>query len=135
MKCAFVAKHRAIWPVRWLRKALGVSCGGFHAWLTRRPSARPRSDEVLGAQLKASCIGRDQTYGARWVWYDVLAEGGGCGAHPVERLKCDLALPRGRSMLLGKAQGVRHVLDRDFKGTAPNPKWIADFTHIWMSEG
>ncbi len=75
MKFGFIAKHRGIWPVRWLCEALGVSRSGFHAWLSRSPSARARSDEVLGAQVKASFVGSDRTYGARRVWHDVLAEG------------------------------------------------------------
>ena len=52
MKFGFVAKHRGIWPVRWICEALGVSRSGFHAWLTRSPSARARSDEVLGARSR-----------------------------------------------------------------------------------
>ena len=83
MKFGFVAKHRGIWPVRWLCEALGVSRSGFHAWLTRSPSARARSDEMLGAQVKASFVGSDRTYGARRVWHDVLAEGAACGLHRV----------------------------------------------------
>ena len=39
MRFAFVAKHRSIWPVAWLCKALDVSRSGFHAWLNR-PLAR-----------------------------------------------------------------------------------------------
>jgi transposase InsO family protein len=49
--------------VRWLCEALGVSRSGFHAWLTRSPSARTRSDEVVGAQVKASFVGSDRTSG------------------------------------------------------------------------
>ena len=51
----FVAKHRGIWPVAFLCEALGVSRSGFYAWLTRRPSARSRRDEVLGAPASRSC--------------------------------------------------------------------------------
>src|SRR3989338_10886130 len=47
VRFAFIAKHRGIWPAGWLCEALGVSRGGFHAWLTRPPSARSRSDETL----------------------------------------------------------------------------------------
>ena len=92
MKFGFVAKHRGIWPVRWLCEAIGVSRSGFHAWLTRSPSARARSDDVLGAQIKASFVGSDRTYGARRVWHDVLAEGGACGLHRLERLMRGQAL-------------------------------------------
>ena len=33
MKFGFIAKHRGIWPVLWMCEALGVSRGGFYAWL------------------------------------------------------------------------------------------------------
>ena len=33
MKFGFIAKHRGIWPAEWLCEALGVSRGGFYAWL------------------------------------------------------------------------------------------------------
>ena len=75
MKFAFVAKHRGIWPVRWMCEALGVSRSGFHAWLTRSPSKRARADEETGARVRASFLASDRTYGARRVWRDVLAEG------------------------------------------------------------
>src|SRR3989441_6454004 len=35
VKFGFIAKHRGIWPADWLCGALGVSRGGFYAWLTR----------------------------------------------------------------------------------------------------
>ena len=40
MKFAFIAKHRGIWPAGWLCEALGVSRGGFYAWLTRPRSPK-----------------------------------------------------------------------------------------------
>jgi putative transposase len=42
VKFAFIAKHRGIWPASLLCGALGVSRGGFYAWLTRPRSARKR---------------------------------------------------------------------------------------------
>ena len=75
MKFGFIAKHRGIWPADWLCEALGVSRGGFYAWLTRPRSQRSRSDEELGAKVRASFLASDRTYGARRVWHDMLAEG------------------------------------------------------------
>ena len=86
MRFAFVAKHRGIWPVSWICEALGVSRSGFHAWLKRAPSARSKSDEKLGAKVRASFVASDRTYGSRHVWYDLLAEGLSCGLHRGERL-------------------------------------------------
>ena len=56
MKFGFIAKHRGIWPAEWLCEALGVSRGGFYAWLTRPRSQRSRSDEELGAKVRASFL-------------------------------------------------------------------------------
>jgi putative transposase len=43
-------------------EALGVSRGGFYAWLTRRRSKRSRDDEELGGKVRASFLASDRTY-------------------------------------------------------------------------
>ena len=125
MKFGFIAKHRGIWPVGWLCEALGVSRGGFYAWLTRPRSQHSRSDEELGTRVRASFVASDRTYGARRVWHDMLAEGVSCGLHRIERLM----------RLQGLKAVAPNVLDRSFEAPAPNRKWIADFTYLWTSEG
>jgi putative transposase len=123
--------------------ALGVSRGGFYAWLTRPPSHRSRSDEALTAKIRMSFIGSDRTYGARRIWKDVLADGVSCGLHRIERLMRQQALrARPRRRRLPPDQGERqagavapNVLERSFNAPAPNRRWIADFTYIWTAEG
>jgi putative transposase len=142
MKFAFVAAHRAIWPLSWLCSALGVSRSGFHAWLGRRPSQRAQQDERLAPKVRASFLASDRTYGARRVWHDVLAEGLGCGLHRIERLMRQQALrARPRRRGLPPDKGTRaaavpaNILARQFVAQRPNQKWIADFTYIWTAEG
>ena len=141
MKFGFVAKHRGIWPVALMCGALGVSRGGFYAWLDRPRSQRELADEALGKQVKQSFVDSDRTYGARRVWHDVLAQGFDCGLHRIERLMQGLALrARPRRRGLPKDVGERseiadNVLDRQFQAEAPNQKWVADFTYIWTAEG
>jgi len=141
MRFAFIAKHRGIWPASWPCEALGVSRSGFHAWLSRAPSARARTDEALGAMVRASFINSYSTYGARRVWHDLLAKGLSCGLHRVERLMRQQALKaRPRRRGLPRDNGERsviagNVLDRQFAADAPNRKWVADFTYIWTAEG
>ena len=123
--------------------ALGVSRGGFYAWLTRPASRRSRMDEALTAKIRTSFIGSDRTYGARRIWKDVLADGVSCGLHRIERLMRQQALrarPRRRRRPpdSGERQAgavAPNVLERGFNAPAPNRRWIADFTYIWTAEG
>ena len=141
MRFAFVAKHRGVWPISWICEALGVSRSGFHAGLSRAPSARSRSDEALGTKIRASFMASDRTYGSRRVWHDLLAEGLSCGLHRVERLMRLHGLrARPRRRGLPKDEGTRsliagNVLDRQFFADRPNQKWVADFTYIWTAQG
>jgi len=143
VKFSFIAKHRAVWPAGWMCGALGVSRGGFYAWLTRPRSQRSRSDEVLGAKVRASFLASDRTYGARRVWRDVLEDGISCGLHRVERLMRQQALrARPRRRRLPPDTGDQsttaispNVLDRTFEAPSANRKWVADFTYIWTAEG
>src|SRR4029079_8642812 len=123
--------------------ALGVSRGGFYAWLTRPRSKRRRDDEELSAKVRTSFLASDRTYGARRIWRDLASEGASCGLHRIERLMRLQALrarPRGRRLPpdLGERQAsavAPNVLDRSFDAPAPNRKWIADFTYVWTAEG
>jgi putative transposase len=143
VKFAFIAKHRGIWPAEWMCGALGVSRSGFYAWLGRPRSVHSRSDETLGVRVRSSFLASDRTYGARRVWHDLLAEGLACGLHRIERLMRLQGLrARPRRRRLPCDRGDRpagavagNVLDRRFEATAPNRKWIADFTYIWTAEG
>ena len=143
MRFAFVAKHRGIWPMVWLCKALDVSTSGFHNWLNRRPAKRTLENESLLGLIRRSFHDSDRTYGARRVWHDVLAEGFTCGLHRIERLMRSNALKaRPRRRRLPSDTGLRvinmiapNILDRQFHATQPNRKWIADFTYVWTAEG
>jgi putative transposase len=106
-------------------------------------SNRSRSNEELGAKVRASFITSDRTYGARRVWHDMLAEGISCGLHRIERLLRRQALkarPRRRRLPpdLGERQVAAvaaNMLNRTFEAPAPNRRWIADFSYVWTAEG
>ena len=143
MKFSFIAKHRAVWPAGWMCGALGVSRGGFYAWLTRPRSRRSWDNEELSGKVRDSFLASDRTYGARRVWHDLIAEGAACGLHRTERLMRQQALKaRPRRRRLPADTGERstsaispNVLDRTFQAPSANRKWVADFTYIWTAEG
>jgi putative transposase len=143
MKFGFVAKHRGVWPVRLMCEALGVSRGGFYAWITRPKSRREQLDEAISPHVYQSFVGSDRTYGARRVLKDVLELGYRCGLHKIERLMKAQALrarPKRRAKPTDRADRSEvtvgsNLLDRQFVADAPNKKWVADFTYIWTAEG
>ena len=137
----FMAKHRGIWPVRWMCEMLDVSPSGFYEWLRRPESRRAREAVRLLVQVRASFAGSDETYGARRVWRDLLAWGQSCGLHRIERLMRFAGL-KARKARRRKPYdiGSRHtiaanLLDRQFEAAGPNLKWAADFSYLWTHEG
>ena len=142
MKFGFVAKHRGVWPVMLICEVLDVSRSGFYAWLNRPRSQRSQDEAIIVQQVRQSFVDSDRTYGARRVWRDVLEAGHRCGLHRIERLMHVHALRarpkrRGLPMDRGERSGsiAPNLLDRAFQATAPNQKWVADFTYLWTGEG
>lgn len=143
MKFGFIAKHRGVWPVDVQCGALGVSRSGFYAWCGRAPSRRALTDAAIVQTLRTAFALSDSTYGVRRIWDDVRDAGHACGRERVRRLMRAAALrARPRRRALPTDTGLRplhqvapHLLGRDFTATAPDQKWVADFTYIWTREG
>ena len=102
--------------------------------------ATDRGTPAQGAgQLPTS----DRTYGARRVWYDLLADGVFCGRHRIERLMRHATVrARPRQRRMPSDIGVHstnavapNVLNRTFDASSANRKWVADFTYLWTAEG
>lgn len=54
MKYPFIARHRAVWSVSDLCRALGVSRSGFYEWHGRAPSAPERANTRLTGRIRES---------------------------------------------------------------------------------
>jgi putative transposase len=143
VKFGFIAKHRGIWPVDVQCEALGVSRSGFYAWCARPPSLRACTDAAILQTIRTSFALSDATYGARRMLTEVRVAGHVCGRSRVARLMLGAALlarPKRRAKPFDTGARAAHliaanVLDRDFTATAPNQKWVADFTYVWTHEG
>ena len=143
MKFEFIAKHRGIWPVTWMCGVLDVSPSGFYSWRSRPPSDRALYDEELIRDIRRSFSDSGDTYGVRRIWLDLLDWSHDVGRERVARLVRSLKLqaqPKRRKAPVDKGQRLESAiapnsLDREFTATAPNQKWVADFTYVWTSEG
>ena len=98
--------------------ALGVSRSGFYAWRGRAPSRRAVTDAAIVKTLRTAFALSDSTNGVRRILDDV--RGAALPSDPGPRTLHQIA---------------PHILDRDFTATAPDQKWVADFTYIWTREG
>jgi putative transposase len=138
-----VAAHRGIWPVGWMCTVLGITRGGFYAWLKRPRCRRAQEDEQILVAVRRSFTESDATYGVRRVWDDLQAWYIVCGRERIARLMRTANLvARPRKRRLPKDSGVRpeqvlaaNVLNREFQAAAPDQRWVADFTYIWTWEG
>ena len=136
-----MAQHRNVWPVRWMGQALEVSASGFYEWMGRPESVRAQANRVVLARIRESFEASDRTYGSPRVWRDLRDWNVACGEHRAARLMRKASLrarpaPRRLPFDTGERSIVApNVLDRQFEATAPNQKWVADFTYLWTGEG
>jgi putative transposase len=143
VKYGFMARHRAVWPIRTMCRMLGVSHGGFYDWCGRGPSRRSQNNDRLLAKIRACFLHSDRTYGSPRVWLDLVDLGECCSENRVARLMRAAHLQaRAKRRGLPSDLGVRpehliaaNLLDRQFAATAPNQRWVADFTYLWTAEG
>jgi putative transposase len=124
-------------------RLLVVSRSGFHEWHERVPSVRALEDERLTARIRSFHLLSGRRYGSPRIWRDLHEAGERVGENRVARLmrRAEIvALRRWKRRPVD--EGVRpecavagNVLDRDFEASAPNQKWVADFTYIDTAEG
>jgi transposase InsO family protein len=110
----------------------------YRNWKTAGPSARTVSDAHLTDALLGTVDTPEGMYGRRKMTAYLRREGHRVAACTVDRLMRDASLSgitRGRKHRTttpgGKgAQRAADLLDRDFTATAPNRKWVTDFTYV-----
>lgn len=117
-----------------------VSRSGYYAWLARVD--KPDKDLPLAKLIQQCHRETDATYGYRRVRLWLRREAGLCINHKaVLRLmrKYGLLAQIRRPRPLYQRQQQFHVyenkLNRDFKATRPNQKWVTDISYIKTGQG
>ena len=124
-----------------MSQALGVSTSGFYDWLRRPESNRATSNRAILVRIRESFEASHQTYGSPRVWRDLRDWNVPCSENRIARLMRQagiVARPRLKRPPydLGQRSVIApNVLDRQFEASAPNQKWVADFTYIPTREG
>lgn len=86
MKFGFVDEHRAMWPVRVMCDALGLSASGYYAWRTRPESARSTANRALIEDIRLIHSESSGTYGTPRVHAVLRAHGRRLGRSRIEHL-------------------------------------------------
>jgi transposase InsO family protein len=109
----------------------------YRNWKTAAPAARIRTDVVLTDALRATVGTPEGMYGRRKMTAYLRRQGYTAAACTIDRLMRDEGLSgvvrgrRHRTTIAGgkDARRAPDLLDRDFSATAPNRKWVTDFTY------
>ena len=139
----FIAAKKAEHSIKTMCRVLGVSRSGFHAWVSRPPSARGVEDARLLERIREIHETNRQVYGAPRIHAElVLGDGERIGRKRVERLMRHAGLsglmPKRRGRTTVRVPGVRvceDLVDRAFLAGAPNRLWVADITYLRTWEG
>jgi len=107
------------------------------------PSARAIEDERLTVRIRSFLALSGRRYGSPRIWRDLREAGEHVGENRVARLMQRAGIEAVRRRRRRPSdEGVRpecaiagNVLDRQFAASAPNEKWVADFTYIDTAEG
>jgi len=142
LKFEFIQEHRKEYKLVRLCDALEVSPNGFHDWLHRKPSARRQENTRLLNEIKMLHETNKKRYGSPRIHAALLKQGEQVSRGRVERLMRHhniVALRAKRHKRVYKQRlsqlGVDNILDRNFKASAPNEKWVSDITFIPTREG
>ena len=144
MRYAWIVEYREVYSTAMMCDLLSVSRSGFHQAVTRGPSARRLDEEKVVVQIRRAQIKHRGRYGRRRMTPEVSEILGRRVNHKrIGRLmrKHDLRSRKRRAFRVRTTDSkhahpiAANVLERDFKATAPNQKWLADLTYIPTAEG
>lgn len=150
MKYAWIAKHKAHWPISVTCEVLEVSSSGYFEHWRRKDSAKPStaqtnkriSDEALLVHIKAIHAEVKQEYGWPRMWRELIARGIRVGKERVRKLMQRHGIQARRKRKYVNTTDSKHklpiapnLLDRNFTAAAPNKVWTSDITYIATDEG
>ena len=157
MKCAFVERHKNVWPVVVQCDVLEVSASGYRQHVARQrlsgKPARPAQCNgiVAGKRVNQMALAVHVTsiftemkgaYGWPRIWRELQARGIRAGKERVRKLmKMNGLQARGKRKFKVTTDSSHslpvspNLLERKFDVSLPNRVWTGDVTYIWTDEG
>lgn len=137
-----MVEHAAIYPVRCMCRALGVTKSGYYAWRRRGPSRRQAADQPLQRRITQIHATSRGIYGSPKIHQQLRQEGIRCSRKRVIRLmqQAHLQAKRRQSYRCTTQRNQAHPvapnrLQQQFRVCAPNQVWLADLTYVPTAQG
>jgi putative transposase len=131
------------YPLSLVCRVFEVSRSGYHAWRTRKPSARQQANERLLAAIGQLYQGPERCYGSPRLTPELHALGHACSENRVARL-----MQRHGMRAQRRKRFVPRTTDSDHDQpiapnrlaeqpppTGPNQVWVSDLTYILTAQG
>jgi len=143
MKYIFIAAHSEEFGIQRMCGVLGVQRSGYYAWQKRKPSTREQANLELLELIEVEHKHSRETYGSPRLHLALQQKGVACGHNRVARLMrlhriVALNKRKYHPVTTQRQPGVvpaPNLLNQDFSASAPNQKWVVDFTFIATEEG
>lgn len=143
MKYTFMAAHAGEFEIKQMCRMLNVQRSGYYVWRQRRPNTQEQANQALLVLIEAEYHRSRKTYGSPRLHVVLQRKGVVCGHNRVARLMRQhgiVALQRRgyRPVTTQRQPGVvpaPNRLNQEFSASAPNQKWVVDFTYIKTAEG
>jgi transposase InsO family protein len=143
MKYIFIAAHAGQFHIQRMCRVLAVQRSGYYAWQRRAPSSRAQANAALLTLIQTEHAASRKTYGSPRIQVTLQRKGVVCGHNRVARLMHLHAIVACKRRKFGPVTTQREPgvvpapnrLNQDFTTSAPNQKWVSDFTYIETSEG
>ena len=123
-------------------QVLEVSEKGYASWRKRGISQRKRDDERITVSIEDAYYHHRGHYGSPRIHAELKDQGIHCGRRRVARLMQEKQLSARKKKRKVRTTDSNHqfpvalnLLKQDFTASAPNKKWMTDFTYIDTREG
>ncbi|MEI6101239.1 MAG: IS3 family transposase [Eubacteriales bacterium] len=140
VKYVAIEANKDKYPISFICKFFSVSRSGYYAWYKQK--GRHGRDEVIGNLIKDCQEKTKKTYGYRRVKLWLLRETGLVINHKAVlrlmrkyNIQAEIRRPRPLYQRQARMNIFENRLNRDFRASRPNEKWVTDISYIHTNQG
>ena len=142
MKYIFIEKHRSLFAVEKMCRALKISKSGYYAWRDKPKSMRDLANEKLDHHIRTIYEQNKGRCGSPRITEALNEQGISCSVNSVANRMRKNKIKAKTKKRFKITTNSKHnhpiapnLLNQDFTAQHPNQIWVSDITYIWTREG